>query len=889
MSDYVVILNSIDSKGKVVLVKASNFGGLDKIKFSLSGGVSEFTYESTLYMDLYNVNSNIFNRYAEKSGFELLDTDNDKKVTVNDALLKIEFKQYGDLIKAEPGDIIVDYLIDTSNPSSTTICYKLFQWVYSEPYIGPVNPTVYVNPQTNCTTLPNIPTNSEGAKFHERFLNYSLGPGVTLDPRLVKEIAILLNSVKKEIIDSFDGFINTGLDQGIFNFYQNGTGSFTLQEFQNYKRGLETWLRMFKEYKIDLVKFKDNAEKLYLIAFSLMRYNMLEALTVEEKIAMLKVFAKGTIMGSWTKAFSTTQYSEELIVIGICNAVTATQINDFMELLIKPYDVNKQTIFEALDHKIDGDNKKELFKLLLKYWTLSKYNPYLSNGDLEDSRLSQYVYNEKAPYTLEYQSSEFLGIYLNNFKFEFSRNENKIIAKESVFVPNTYGQTNYSPGKFDWEDYGHYTIYQPVLLLDRDFETTVKLPVLGNEINSLVPIFFIKYVDDTNDWESFTASVGLFVDIALTFSGIGNLAKLRHLRNMTRLAMLSTAVGAFDIILAAVELMFRIATDNCNSVQGHENASDSDSVKFCKRFQKYLFALQIATAVADLRINYLLKKSARRLQEIQNLYPNSLTQECREIINGHASGSYDNLAEFLEATKKNILDRIQSKASEFNRFHFSNQQLNDLIDHALDLRMNPAEIEAFIVVACKNAPKDKTILFNDLKIQMSNWKNTIEPRNYPYRFNDVEEIGRNHFKIFKEKLKQLLEDFDLPTDDVRIGGSSLRKTDAGDIDCYIFMTREQAEIYTERIKEYAKKHATDAKTRNYYKNGWSKPFKQDKIIYGNYIVNEKNGQKILEEAYAREMLKDTNFPSTKFFESFEITIIIKDEALELYPYIKLNF
>lgn len=862
MSEAVILKN-----GKIV--KASNFGDIANISFDYLGGVKSFTYQDVKYIDLYNIQTGIFSRYAQSVEFDKLDKDGDRQVTVDEKLLSIEFTFYDKLVEAEVGDVIVDYLIDKNeNPTSDTICYKLYQWVYTLPYNGPINEVIYSTPRTFCKTL----TNNKASEFQSNYLDYSLLGGGTIDNRLVKEISVLIESIDEEIFAVFDGFVSAGLDQGIFHFYENSAGSLSLYDFENYKKGLESWLSIFKKHRAGLSQYKDNAERLYIIAFSLMKYNMLEALTDDEKIDMLKVFAKGTITGYWTKAFAETQYSEELIVVGIVKSVTLAQNNCFLEKLILPDD-NGETIFEALYRKINGDNKKDLLNVLLNKWTVSKYNPYLSNGDLDESRLSQYTYNDKAPYTLGYRSSEFLGIYANNFNFKFEKNKGKIIAKERIFEvnPNPYSQ---SAGHWKDKKFGTYTIYQPISLADHDFETTVKLPVLGGQVNSLIPIFYLKYVDDTNDWESFKLGVGLFLDIALTFSGIGNLAKLRHLRHMPRIAQVAAVLGAADITVATADLMFKY---NCSS-----------DPEFCSRFQNYLLCLQLITGGTDIVLNYALTKSARRLKEIEADYPSNFNQEFRDVINAHAAKTLDDLADFIASTRKNILNKIEQKASQFSKTHFTNQQIDELIEYALDLRMNPAEIEGFIITATKYSPKDKTILFNALKDQMDNWKNTIEVRGYPYKFSDDIQIGVQQFTTFKNKLRTLLDDFNLPTDDIRIGGSSVRNPNAGDIDCYIFMTREQANAYTERIKVFSQKFAKDAKERNYYKNGWSKPFNEDKIIYKNYIVNETNGEKILDEAYARGLLNDTSFPADDRFNAFEITIIIKDEALELYPYLKLN-
>src|SRR5262249_48705859 len=79
----------------------------------------------------------------------------------------------------------------------------------------------------------------------------------------------------------------------------------------------------------------------------------------------------------------------------------------------------------------------------------------------------------------------------------------------------------------------------------------------------------------------------------------------------------------------------------------------------------------------------------------------------------------------------------------------------------------------------------KPITAADLMQQMENWANVVSKRGFPYKFPDLTEFQR-----FGTDLLEQVRRAGLPTDDVRVQGSALRKPGAADVDLAVFVSEE---------------------------------------------------------------------------------------------------
>lgn len=492
---------------------------------------------------------------------------------------------------------------------------------------------------------------------------------------------------------------------------------------------------------------------------------------------------------------------DEELVIKIVNSIHITdqqEVNDFLGWLIDekfptgnklpPY---QETIYSLLYKKIQNyssivkmipelfgnqsfskDNKTRFVYAILGLWSESKYNPYKNtdgqgNPDytLFDNGTYDYDQNYKHYALLNYKSEKnIIGVYDDVYTFSFSPWGNGIyyvIDEKGVWIAGDIMHT-----------------YQPITLLyyPSETDTSIQLPEKDGELNGVIPLFFLMYVDQHGDSEDFATKVGILVDVVTTISGIGNLAKLRHLRHLSKLGQILVIIEGVQITAGVVSFLLNFV-DNCN---------DSP---FCKRVKTILFFVEITALVTDPIAAYKTKKAAQEAVEtattegwpssfmdnIDGSTPRNKIEELSEL----------NIAEYLIKYKTKIKtdfkELIRNNSDLFENIHTS-QQIDNFIDLGFEKGISNDEILGLLYISCR---KEKPIQYNDLVSQMTNWATFIKPRKFPYGFTNIE-----NYNIFKNKLINTLDEFEIPINDVRIQGSSLRNSGAKDIDVAIFATEK---------------------------------------------------------------------------------------------------
>ncbi|KFC19671.1 hypothetical protein [Chryseobacterium sp. FH1] len=277
-----------------------------------------------------------------------------------------------------------------------------------------------------------------------------------------------------------------------------------------------------------------------------------------------------------------------------------------------PFDINgniKQgTIgFNILDASLvnfnnanDPNNQNTLFK----YTSEVSYESYLHIdeniiGQQFENTLYKVKWGNASPITMPYESNKFIGIYFDNFDFEIKNKQ--IIAKQKGLPTSTRYDTEMNA--FDPVSkpilYGSYDLFQPVSLLNINSET--KFPILTTtndpadfgdlnlKVNSLIPIFVLYHIDSAGDRSDAETMLGYSVDAVLTFSGVGNLTKLRHLR---WIALGANEVSFFTrqglrIFWSGIEFTTGALGFFANFIEC--NTGD----EFCHRMKEFIFLFEI--------------------------------------------------------------------------------------------------------------------------------------------------------------------------------------------------------------------------------------------------------------------------------------------------------
>lgn len=225
------------------------------------------------------------------------------------------------------------------------------------------------------------------------------------------------------------------------------------------------------------------------------------------------------------------------------------------------------------------------------------------------------IFSNASPIVIPYNVEKKVGLYLNKFTFQFENNKIAVFEEyEGTFESDNSPAIESSSHAL----YGTYEIFQPVSLLNTKIDSVVPIltttgnpaEINGLTLNSFIPIFVLKYYDDSNDRSNTETMLGYTVDGVLTFSGIGNLTKLRHLRWA---ALGATEFGIFTkqglrVLLGGLEFSAGAVGYLANFIDC--NAND----EFCKNFKNFVMAFQLATlslTVGDNLATFAMRKSAK--------------------------------------------------------------------------------------------------------------------------------------------------------------------------------------------------------------------------------------------------------------------------------------
>lgn len=471
------------------------------------------------------------------------------------------------------------------------------------------------------------------------------------------------------------------------------------------------------------------------------------------------------------------------------------------------------------------------------------------------------AYWEAAPILLKYESKKTGGFYMDNFSFEFSKDH--IVARIAhMEVANHVG------GAEIYALYGNYHILQPVHLSSNSIDTAE--PILltegetinfnGTNINSLVPVFFLKYIDELGDSKDIQHFMGIAVDVVSTFIPVANLAKLRHIRHLTRFGKAMLVVETVQIT-AGVLNFFLGFVDTCN-IEG----------TFCQKLRKVLFFLELSALSADVFMMQKARKSAKETVEeaLENGWPVEMLDEIPgtggitpkmkiEELAGNITKFKD---KFISSSKALLSERLLDDAENFiNRY--DNEELTEIFTLATEKGLAVDDSAGIVHQACRKRNPDVTPTISTLGTRMDNLI-IVKRRGYPLNFSSLEAFNT----YIEDKLIPLLERFGIPKENVRYGGSAITSTTSfspgpQDLDWWIIFVSKEDEVkfvqgLSKRIEEFqiaGKIKAKKAKSKiaylekTYSEKGYITPsgicgLDGEDVVFWGDIVEQIDGKDI---------------------------------------------
>ncbi|MCD9017600.1 fibronectin type III domain-containing protein [Parachryseolinea silvisoli] len=351
-----------------------------------------------------------------------------------------------------------------------------------------------------------------------------------------------------------------------------------------------------------------------------------------------------------------------------------------------------------------------------------------------------------------------------------------------------------------------------------------------------VPVIFLKYIDIKSDNDAIQDVAFNILDAATMVTGAGAIVKLTRATAAVNkwIKYGKIALRALEVANAAGNLTLRNMQSEFPDPEFKEAVEWSDKVMLAigaaelirggvkgipkalssaktltyamNRATAYGFVKAIIKVEGKLSAKAASKKAAQQMLELKNKIVNDWKlkhgEDLEDVIRKEMAIALK-VEELFAAFKVKLTTRVGG-AKGFTLKH-TDKQIKAMMQKGLDLDLPEDVIEDFIFISCRD---DKPIAAAELMNQMDNWVNVVSNpnvRGYPYKF-----LSKDQFEAFSNELKAGLDKIGIPSDNVRIQGSSLRTPDAKDVDMAVLITDADFDQFL--VKRFSKRIATKAGT-----------------------------------------------------------------------------
>ena len=443
------------------------------------------------------------------------------------------------------------------------------------------------------------------------------------------------------------------------------------------------------------------------------------------------------------------------------NGVIVNKNDSILHKLLTKKTANNKSYLWALYDKLDDVNAIQYYEYLYKLWKNSSYinpaNPvYTSTSPLTDKEDDPKNETDKPRLIFPYKTNKLLGFYSSNINAKFNDIGNIIVTPDAsnidevsrLFLGEDAGKAIKLLAEEQWQE--EYHPLQPVYLADPGKDTAVQL-------NRMSPMLLLKANEDTSFWSNVSTATEYAFDIVTTASGIGNLAKFRHLASITKAVNAANKTNrikrVYHIYKTAVTATAAAVEITAGTVNALLKITGIKDTEFGKALSEYLFWLELLSLSGELTvaIGKGLQKNAKLLTDdtkVLNKYLDEVVIEdgnaTRKLSNSKklkvvdeiqqlAEGGLDYSARLAKQASKS-LDRAPNEIKHFEdvfksekyewggvynkRTKFKAQHTSELKDEISWPSYILNNIEACIVT--HNHPKGTGLSIADLKFFMSN-------------------------------------------------------------------------------------------------------------------------------------------------------------------------
>ncbi len=418
--------------------------------------------------------------------------------------------------------------------------------------------------------LPKINKNMFG-KYIVRYTYYEKG---------IKHNSIINERAVKLKFNFYGAFLEY-LNQTIFYFLDN----VSYFESPNRKLFLDDYLDIVYSL-LKNAKGEDILKVLYYVPIG-----MFEKINPKFIWAVLDETLKGFVTNAGTNT--------EDIVLHILKGLSKTTTPDvFMKELLHSKNT-KDTRFSLLFDKLNGDHFKTFVELVHKIWFESNYTK--PDNELYKDLESPFVvnYEAKKEATFFYSNMNISWVNANLLKYEPDTSWwDEIVTVLNPALGEVVKQFTETEKSF------YYHPFQPIAINNFDKQQT------GIALTSpLFPAFVLKAGEDVAFWENVTTATEYVIDIVTTFSGVGNIAKFRHLYTVSSKASKLRFIGrAAKAVKTAARGAVGVIEISSGTVNALLKITDLRDEEWAKELSEFLLILELCSLGADLG-EFLLKRA----------------------------------------------------------------------------------------------------------------------------------------------------------------------------------------------------------------------------------------------------------------------------------------
>ncbi|MFK7750487.1 MAG: hypothetical protein AB8B65_19000 [Kordia sp.] len=330
------------------------------------------------------------------------------------------------------------------------------------------------------------------------------------------------------------------------------------------------------------------------------------------------------------------------IIINMSKILSPDQfLNQFLLTIVN----KKDTPFKKLFEELQTDDFKTFVNVFWSVWSQSSYasfdpkkNPVLSENE-EDT----------APLVLPYTIDSTLGFYHSNAKIKFANDQTSIDVALSVNTGKTVTYGKRRRDQITVNVYNHYKynyhVFHPVAIINEKAPKFLYDTNEGQQF-TVLPAFVLLANEESAFWKNIQTGGEYLIDIVTTFSGVGNLAKFRHLKSIAKLGHKLTLAQKAKKAVTGVAAFVEISSGTINALLKLTGVNDTE---FGQNVSEVLFYLELFALGG----------------EITNFIGKRLAKASKALLDHPNFEKYLNKIEIDEITRIRFVDELKQIFKEY--------------------------------------------------------------------------------------------------------------------------------------------------------------------------------------------------------------------------------